>query len=234
MKIFRFLTFAAGLLTLAGFAAAQQPTAQERAAELKVSIAKSQPLLRQYEWIEATTVSLKGDEKSRTLNRCYYGDDGKLQKLPVVAPPPEEKKRGLRGRVVEKKKEEMADYMHEAVALCKAYMPPDPARIGASRDAGKVSLQILEPGNRVRLTFDDYLKAGDKLMLDIDLDGNRLLQAKVASYLDSQKEPVTLLVNFETLPDTATYPASIVLDAPGKKLTVNVENSGYRKTATRP
>jgi len=220
------------LLTVTHLASAQQPTAQQRAAELKESMAKSTVLLRQYEWIETTTVSLKGDEKSKTVNRCYYGEDGKIAKVPVVAPPPEEKKRGLRGKIAENKKEELKGYMQEAVALCKTYMPPDAARLDASKDAGKLSLQILEPGKHVRLTFGDYLKPGDSLAIDVGLEGNRLLEARVKSYLDSEKEPVDLQINFGALRDTsATYPSNIVLDCPGKKLKVIVDNSGYRRTS---
>ena len=70
-------------------------------------------------WVETTVVSLKGEEKSRQMNRCYDGADGKVQKIPLTTPPPEEKKRGLRGRIVEKKKEELTDYMKSAVSLVK-------------------------------------------------------------------------------------------------------------------
>ena len=60
--------------------------AQERIAALKQSLAQSQQRLRQYEWIETTVVSLKGEEKSRKVLRCYYGADGKIEKLPVSSP----------------------------------------------------------------------------------------------------------------------------------------------------
>ena len=44
-------------LALPGFA--QQPTTAERVALLKATMAASQVVLRQYEWIETTVVSLK-------------------------------------------------------------------------------------------------------------------------------------------------------------------------------
>ena len=44
-------------LALPGFS--QQPTAAERIALLKVTMAASQVVLRQYEWIDTTVVSLK-------------------------------------------------------------------------------------------------------------------------------------------------------------------------------
>jgi len=80
--------------------------------------------LRQYEWIETTTVSLKGEEKSKTQNRCYYGADGKKQEVPVAAAPEAKKKKGLRGKIVENKKEEMSDYMKQAVALVSRTFRP--------------------------------------------------------------------------------------------------------------
>ena len=122
----------------------------------------------------------------------------------------------------------MTDYMKEAVGLVKQYVPPDPARIQAAKDAGKVSVSPL-PGQRVRLTFADYVKAGDSLALDLDLAGNRPVEAKVSTYLDSQKEPVTLDVRFSTLDNNATYASTIGLEANAKNLAVNVQNSSGRK-----
>ena len=225
----RVLTHTAVLLVSGSLVLAQQPTPQERVVALKASLAASQAMLKPYEWIETTVVSLKGEEKSRQMNRCYHGADGQVQKVPVTAPPAEEKKRGLRGKIAESKKEELSDYMKQAVALVKQYVPPDQARIQAAKDAGKLSLTPL-PNQRVRLTFADYAKAGDSLALELDLASNRPLEAKVSSYLDSREDAVTLDVRFSTLDNNATYAATSVLEAKARKLTVNVQNSGYRRT----
>jgi len=220
------LTLALVALALPGLA--QQPTAAERAAMLKATLAASQAVLRQYEWIETTVVSLKGEEKSRQMNRCYHGADGKVQKIPLTTPPPAAKKRGLRGRIAESKKEEMTDFMKDAVALVKQYAPPEPALIQKAKDGGKVTVQPL-PGQKARLTFSDYLKPGDSFALDLDLSSNRPLTAKIATYLDSRDEPVSLDVKFSTLDNSATYTAGVTLNAPSKKLRAAVENSGYRR-----
>src|SRR3990172_3618520 len=142
-------------LALLGTAEAQTPTGpppapQEGIGALKQSLQEDQARLRQYEWIETTAVSLKGEEKSRKQNRCYHGADGKVQKVLVAAPPPPEKKRGLRGRIIESKKEELSDYMERAVNLVKLYVPPDPGLIQRAKDAGKASIHILEPVRRAR------------------------------------------------------------------------------------
>ena len=210
-------------------AVAQQPSVPERVAALKASLAASQIILRQYEWIETTVVSLKGDEKSRKQERCYYGADGGIQKVEVSASPEPQKKRGLRGKIIAKKKEELTDYMKQAVALVKTYVPPNPAKIQAAKDAGKVTIEVLEPGKRARLNFRDYEKAGDNLGVEVDLVNNRALGVKVSTYLDDAKDAVLLDVRMGQLNDGTTYASDITLDAPAKKIQVAVENSGYRK-----
>jgi len=217
-------TMAAFMLAAAGTAGAQTP--EERVNSLKGSLAVSQELLRQYEWIETTVITVKGEEKSRQINRCYYGADGKVQKVPLSVTQPE-KKKGLRGMIAEQKKEEMTEYMQMAVALVKSYIPPEPARIAASQNAGKMS--FTPAGPRVRLDFRDYLKPGDLLGIEIDITKNTLLGLKVATWLKNTKDRVTLVSGFGSLNDGATYPAEINLAAPAQSLKVKVTNSGYRK-----
>jgi hypothetical protein len=203
----------------------------ERVAALKQNVARDQQNLRQYEWIETTVISLKGEEKSRKVMQCYYGADGGLQKVPVAASPPPDKKRGLRGRIIEKKTEELTDYMKAAVALVKTYVPPDPARIQAVKDAGNVSLDLPGGGKGARLNFRNYSKPGDVLTVEVDPASNRVMGITVATYLDDPKDAVTLNVSFSSLQDGTGYPATEVLVASAKNLTVNITNSGYRKSA---
>ncbi len=140
--------FAAAMITMPAWTVVAQeaPSVSQRVAALKASLAASQAMLKQYEWIETTVISLKGDEKSRKQQRCHYGADGGLQKVDVSQSPEAAKKPGLRGLIAEKKKGELKDYMENAVSLVKSYVPPDPAMIQAAKDAGKMSIQILEPG----------------------------------------------------------------------------------------
>lgn len=222
-----FLALVVVALALPGLA--QQPNAAERAALLKATLAASQAVLKQYEWIETVVVSLKGEEKSLKQERCYYGADGGVQKVAVSSTPEPAKKRGLRGKIAESKKEEMTDYMKSAVALVKTYVPPSPAKIQAAKDAGKVSIDVLEPGKRARLNFLDYEKPGDNLGVEVDLANNRPLALKVSTCLEDAKDTVTLDVRMGQLNDGTTYPAEVTLDANAKNLTVSVKNSGYRK-----
>jgi hypothetical protein len=216
--------------------AAQGPAPQERVAALKQSLQQGQARLRTYEWIETTAVSMKGEEKSKKQNRVYYGADGKIQKLPIggapsAAPPaaPSGRRGGrMKARVVENKKEELSEYMQKAVALLHRYVPPDPARLQASKDAGKVAMSVIEPDKRARMEFRDYLQPGDALAIVFDLQTSHLRGAQIATYLDKKDDRVTVDVQFAELPDGTLYQAATTLDAPAKKVRVVIENTGHR------
>jgi hypothetical protein len=208
----------------------QSPEIQQRVAALKQSVAQDQQAIRQYEWVETTVISLKGDEKSRQQKQCYYGAEGSLQKIPLSASPPPEKKRGLRGRIIENKKEDLTDYMKQAVALIKIYVPPDPARIQTAKDAGKISVDLPGGGHGVQLNLHDYAKPSDLMSVEVDPVSNRVTGLRVATYLDDLKDSIILDVSFSQLEDGTGYPATETLVAKAKNLAVNVTNSGYRKT----
>jgi hypothetical protein len=213
------------------------PSPQERVAALKQSMQESQTKLRQYEWVETTIISLKGEEKARTQKRCYYGADGKLQKVPIGSPAPAQQQPaggGRRGRVkakvVENKKDDMKEYMERAAALVQQYVPPQPADIQRAKDAGKVTANPAGAG-LVRLEFPDYLKSGDRLSIDVDAAANQLRGLSVASYLDQAEDAVALAVQLGTLGDGTSYTAQTTLDAAAKNIRVVIQNAGHRPLA---
>jgi len=219
-----------GLVVLIHGAAAQAPGIQEKVAALKQALQQNQARLKQYEWIETTVVSKNGEEKSRKQNRCYYGADGKLQKVPLASSQEQGRTpRGLRGAIVKAKKEEMVDYLEQASALIKRYVPPSSAQIQASLDAGKASIRPEGVGKNVELAFQDYLLPGDLLSVDLDLAKPQVTDLNVATYLENPKDAVTLEVSFGNLQDGTSYPEQTVMTTKKKDITVTVQNSGYRK-----
>jgi hypothetical protein len=212
-------------------APAPAETTKERVAALKQSLAQSQKALRAYQWVETTTVSMKGEVKSQKQATCFYGADGALQKTPIgAAPPPQQKKRGLKAKVVESKKEEISNTVKQAVALVKSYVPPDAALIQKAVDAGKVSVENVQPGKIVRLVIKDYRLPGDVLGITLDATNNHLAGLDVATYLGKPSSPVDLKVSMGTLTDGTTYAATTQLTVESEKLAVNIANAGYRPT----
>jgi hypothetical protein len=220
---------------------AQQPPAQppaggqpDHVAALKQAMQQGMGLARKYEWVETTTISMKGEVKSAKHNRCYYGADGKVQKISLdPAEQPAQSQGGggrgsrLKQQVVEKKTDEMKDYMAKAAALIHAYVPPNPAQIQAAKEAGRVAMNP-QAGGTVRIVISQYLKPGDALTIDFNPATNQLLGLGVTSYLDTTDDVVTLAVQMASLPDGALYAGQSTLDAKAKNLTVVVQNTGYR------
>ncbi len=212
------------LLVVALHVSASAQTAEERLAALKQAVQKSLQqsvaILKQHEWIETTTVSEKDKVKSTTMNRCYYGAEGKVQKIPVAPP---------QGS---KPNQNLTAYMKQAVGLVDLYVPPDSNLVGRAMGAGKVGINLVEPGKRVRFDIRDYIQAGDVVSIDVDMTNQRLLGLQVATYIGTPKDPVSLTITLSTFPDGTIYPAKVTLVAKAKKVTVTLENSGFRKTSS--
>jgi len=203
---------------------------QEKLAAAKQSAAQSQQALRSYTWIEKTELSFKGEVKNTKLESCRFGPDGTVQKTLISdPPPPAEKKRGLRGKVVEKKKAEMKEELEAAAALAHRYVPPDPGLMQVVVNGGKASLAQQGPGV-VALKFPDYQKAGDALTLTFDTAVKALRQMSVTTYLDDPSSPVTLQVQMASLPD-ASYPGAVTLAIPGSQIEVRITKSNYQRLA---
>ena len=218
------------VVALAAAAPAGAQELQQKLAAAKENAAQNQQALRAYGWIEKVELSLKGEVRSTAVNSCRYGPDGKVQKTAVVEPPPAEKKRGLRGKVVEKKKSEMKAELEAAVALVHQYVPPDPGMMQVVMNAGTASLAQAGPGALV-LKLPGYVKPGDALSLTFDSAVKALRQIDVAAYLDSPQSPVTLRVALQSLPAGPRYPGSVVLSMPASEVEVRITNSNYQKLA---
>jgi hypothetical protein len=205
---------------------------QQKLATVKESVAKNQASLHHYSWTEHTDMSLKGEVKNSTDKLCKYGPDGQVAKTVLSTPAPEKKMRGLKKKVVEKKKGELQDYMERAAALIHRYMPPSPAAMQAAHQAGNVSLGQAGPG-MIQLHFKNYAKPGDAVTFSFDTAAKKLQTISVNTYLDDPKDDVvTLAVTFQSLPDGTNYVASTTLNAAAKQVVVKTTNTNYQKLAS--
>ena len=166
------LVISAAALLAAVPALPQNPEIQEKLAAVKAVAAENKQMLHQYQWIETTQLTLKGDQKPPTENSCQYGPDGQVQKTPI-GPPPEQPSGGrMKERIIEKKKAEMKDYMQDVKAVLAMYVPPDPQRMQQAYQAGNVALNPV-PG-AVNLVFSNYAQQGDKMTLTFDTSAKKL------------------------------------------------------------
>jgi len=206
---------------------AQDSVVQEKMAAVKQAMAENAQKLHQYQWIETTQLTLKGDPKPPTQDSCQYGPDGTVQKTPI-GPPPEQPSGGrLKERIIEKKEAEMKDYMGEVKGLLAMYLPPDPQKMEQARQAGNVSLNPV-PG-AVNLIFTNYAQPGDRMTLTFDTNAKKVASVNVDTYMGETKDAVTLQVQMASLPDGTNYAEQTILNATAKKLQVTTTNSNYQK-----
>jgi hypothetical protein len=207
--------------------AAQNSDLQQRFAAVKQAVAANQQQLQQYQWMETMQLTLNGDAKPPKQSLCQYGPDGTVQKTPIGPPPEPPSGRRMKQRLIEKKTEEMQQYMGQVKSLLSVYVPPDPQKMGQAYQAGKVSLNPTAGG--VNLVFTDYALPGDQMTLTFDTAARKISSVNVNTYMDEPKDRVTLTVQMASLPDGTNYAQQTVLDATAKKLQVTTTNADYQK-----
>ena len=202
---------------------------QQKMAAVKQSVAENQQKLHQYQWTEITQLTLKGDPKPARSFQCQYGPDGTVQKTPIGAPPPPPSGGRIKQRIIEKKKEEIQEYMEQVKTLLAKYVPPDPQKMAQAYQAGNASLNPNPAAQAIELVFKNYAQSGDQMTLSFDTATKKVSSLKVNTYMDDPKDVVTLAVQMTSLPDGPNYVQQSVLDATAKKLQVTTTNSNYQK-----
>jgi len=213
---------------------AQSGELQQKLAAVKQSAAENQQKLHQYQWVETTQLTLKGETKPPTQSLCKFGPDGKVQKTPMGSPTPTPAPSGgrLKQKIIAKKKGEMKDYMGQVKTLISMYVPPDPQRMQQAFQAGKVSLNATAGAPTAALTFKDYAQPGDQMSISFNTAAKKIASLSVNTYEGDTKDVVTLAVQFSSLPDGTNYVAQTVLVATAKNLQVTTTNSDYQSVTT--
>jgi hypothetical protein len=207
---------------------AQSPEVQQKLAEVKTAMAANKQALAHYTWQEQQTTSIKGDVKKQQVYQVSVGPDGQ-QKTQIggsQAPPPSGGR--LKQHVVAKKTAEFQDYGEQIAGLAKQYTQPDPERLQAAYQAGNVSLQSGGGEGEITLVIKNYVKPGDSVTLIFNRQQKGIQSIKVASYLDSPSDAVTIAAQFAKLPDGTNHVAGTQIDGVSKQLTVVTQNSNYQ------
>src|SRR5215469_8537883 len=171
-----------GTLAATAFAQAGGAELQQKFAALKQSAAANQQKLHKYQWTEIQQVTYKGDQKPQQQFMCQYGPDGKVQKFPMG---PQQQPSGgkFKQRMIEKKKDEMEQYMGQVKSLLSVYVPPNPQKMQQAFQAHKVSLSRDANAGLVNFTFTDYVQPGDKMVVAFDTTSKKIANLNVNTYM---------------------------------------------------
>jgi hypothetical protein len=191
------------LLTLA-----QGTTLGERILGMEQRLIADRLVLGRYEWLETSVLSRNGSERGRTERR-----ESALR--PAVI------KTAARGAVAEE--------IRRATALIHDYVPLDTLILHRVLQSGGWREVLGEP--RRRLDLQDYLKPGDRIAIEIDQAGDRVLRMQVSTYGDTPDDAVTLTVQFASLPDGTGYAAQVTCDHPKTRVRIVNQSTGFRLVA---
>ena len=207
------------------------PELQQKFQALKQAAAENKQRLMHYQWVETTVLTLKGEDKPPKQDLCRYGPNGQVQKVPIGEPQqqPSGRQGRLKERVVEKKKEEMQDYMQQVKAVLSLYVPPDPQRMQKAFQAHNVS--IVPGGGVAQLVFKNYAQPGDQMTIAFDTAAKKIQSLDVNSYVGDPKDSFSMAAQFASLPNGPNYVSQTVLNAPNKNVKVTTTNSQYSKIA---
>lgn len=193
------------------------------------NMAENSKKLKQYTYLQKTEVFLKGEARSTKVDQVHYDSSGEKVVVPVSSTPSAEGQQGggggrLRQRIVEKKKDEMKEYVERLVGLMGQYLPPNGDRMKAAMPRA----QITPPsGGEAKIVLPDYLKQGDSMTLSIEPATKALSKILINSSLD--EDPVKFTVDFAKLPDGTNYPSMTSIQSPSKDLEIRVTTSDYHK-----
>src|SRR5579871_4022164 len=203
---------------------------QQKMAAMKQSAAENKKKLQQYQWIETRQITYKGEAKPQQVERCSYSADGQVIRIPMGPQTQQEPSGGrMKRRIVEKKKDEMQDYMQQVKLLLSMYVPPSANLLQQAYDKGNVKLEKTMGTGNAQLIFRNYAKPGDKMTITFDPATKKMTAINVDTYMDEPKDVVTLAINEASLPDGTNYPLQTVLNAKAKQIQVTTSNSGYTK-----
>jgi hypothetical protein len=211
---------------------AQNTELQQKLTEAKDSMAVNKMLLAQYTWMEQDIISIKGEQKKEEMYNVQLGPDGKPQKTPVdpnSVSDDDRKKRGLRGRIIEKKIEEYKEYADQIKSLVQQYVPPEKEMLQQAYQQGNVMIGPMggAPGE-YRLVITSYVKQGDSMTLVMNKAQKVLVSLSISTYLSDPSDAVKVNMQFRKIPNGPNHVVSEAIDGVSKQLTIEILNSNYQ------
>jgi hypothetical protein len=221
-------TFPTAALTAAGQGGKAELA--DKLTALKESIAQNQQRLHRYQWTETTQLTLKGEPKPAKQYLCQYGPDGQVQKTPIASEGMQPSQGGrFKQKMVKKKTAEVQDYMGQVKELLSVYVPPDPAKLQQSHQAGNASIGKGGRAGERASGFSELRQAGRLPDHRVQWPGKKDSSLNVKTYMQQPSDAVTLDTRFASLPDGTNYPQESALNMAAKQMVVTTTNSNYQK-----
>jgi hypothetical protein len=221
----RELTF---IFVAASLAIAQTET--QIPAEIGVGKAMQQnsEALKQYTYKRRTAIQVKGQPRGERIELVRYVD-GKIETVPIEAPPPRTGRGGLRGKIIEKKiekkKDEMKEERERLENLLHTYLSPGSHAMQSVLQKAAISRTGTGPDADIKVVATGVSKPSDSFTLIWNVANRRPVSIDIHAELDGK--PVRLTGNYAALPGGPFYAAHTVISAPRKDAVINIDTFDY-------
>jgi len=196
-------------------------------ADIGQRMSQNVQMLRNYSWKMRTELKMGGESKVTSLFQIRFDVSGQMQKTLISAPPEPKKARGIKGKKIKQKQEEMKALVEALSKTAMAYILPKPDQFqrflqtantwqgqggtgGSMRVEGK---SFAKPGDHVNLYVNSTTKDFQKMSETTDLEGN----------------PVQIQADYRSMQNGPTYLAKMTLDYPEAGVQLIVENFDYMR-----
>ena len=195
-------------------------------AALGAQMKKNKAELRKYLWKQRVEVEFKGEDKSTKLDQLHYDASGELVRVPLSAPPPpQEKRRGIGGRVKAKKVEELKDYIQRLMQRVQRYTDFSGGDPAALMDKAMIGKGQGANEGMIVVHISNFAITGDSVDISVDPATKKMRKIVIATMLDD--DPINVNSIFQDLPNGPTYMANSTVDSPKKELEIRLQNFDY-------
>lgn len=221
---------------IAGMACPQVPVGpdllQQKVQALQKAGAENEQRLRNYQWLETTTITVNGKTRPPRQSICRYAPDGVVVKTPLGPPPAPPMPSGgpLKRRIEGMKIEEMKESMAEVQGLVTRYLPLNREAFRGAMKTRRIDFE--HDGDRGNsIIVNGYVKPGDKFILGLNMATMQMRSVRVESYFASPADTLTAAVQFSALPDGTSYPGVVTINAPARRVAITTVQSNFSRIA---
>ena len=234
--ILKSLLLVGSVFAVVSWGQGQSPDIKQKFAEAQKA---NQTELRTYTWQSRTVIKIKGETKKVKVEQVVYDVTGQQQKtLLEESPPGDQQESGgrLKKRIIAKKKEEYTEEIKSLGQLVNSYahIPSEQMQAfikNAQFSMGPGRSPLEDPLADYQVTIEiagtNAVQQGDSMKIWIDKQTMMLRHVEVNTALD--KNPVRLVVDYQSIPNGPTSMSTATIDYPDKKLELDIQNSDYQR-----
>lgn len=194
--------------------------------EIGRRMAQNIEALKKYSWKVRTEVKMDGETKSVSLVLLRFDIDGKIQKTPLSAPPQPKKARGIKGRKMKQKQEEMQELIQGLSQTTMAYLHPYPQQVEDFLQKANVwEGKSGATGGSTRIEGNGFIKPKDSVNYYLHSETKSPL--KMEAKTDFGGKPMQITADYRDLPNGPTYVAKVIVTYPEAKMQLIIENFDY-------